>query len=202
MFGAGSWDCEPSRRPTSHILPVQARLTRIAFALGLGRIMATEVMPKDVAQDPGPFDGLALMWDNTPDIRHRLRGGGNLLVHYDTKLKKECNFAVEKTTANVKANKYVLKPVCKLIRENGKCPDIEVLERQVRQVFSLYTVNTVSKVVQDQAWAIRHLIAVLKGTVRPPKTGASSQYGRCPKDPKNCTCLLPMNLARFIDKSI
>ena len=149
---------------------------------GFGHIMANlpepgqDELPDQVAQD---FKGLALVWDNTPEIRQRLREGGNLMVHYDNKLKKETNFSVEKNTCNVKANKAVLKPVCQMIRRCGKLPDIEVLEHQVDQMFSLHNVSLEYKTLRDQAWSIRHLISTLKSSVRPPKPGGKA---RIPKD--------------------
>ena len=146
-----------------------------SVSLDLGKDAA--VVPKEVAEDSsGNFVGLSLLWDNTPEIRQRLRDGKNLLVHYDTKLKKETNFAVEKTTPNVKANCAVLRPVCNLINMNGRVPDIEVLEHQVQKVFSLYNLNIDYKTIQDQAWAIRHLISTLKGNVRPPKPNVPPRF--------------------------
>lgn len=119
---------------------------------------------------------------DNPTLRQRLRGGFNLLIHYDSKLKKQTNFAVQKTMTNVKANVEALAPVCRLIYLKGRFPDIESLEHQVQQVFSFYNVNVHPKTIGDQAWAIRHLITVLKQSVRPPKPGSSSGFERCPKD--------------------
>lgn len=149
---------------------------------GVGHMMASlpepdkDGLPQQVQQD---FKGLSLVWDNTPEIRQRLRDGANLLVHFDNKLKKETNFSVEKNTINVKANKAVLKPVCHIIRTCGKLPDIEVLEHQVEQVFSLHNVSISYKTLRDQAWSIRHLISTLKSSVRPANPGGK---GRIPKD--------------------
>lgn len=125
-------------------------------------------VPKEVIEDQGSL-GLRLKWDNTPAVRQRMREGFNLVVHYDPKLKRICNTAVERSLSNVKANLEVLRPVCPLYRSLGKAPDIVPLEKEVSQLYSLYNVVTSSKVILDQAWAIRHLITVLKSTVRPAK---------------------------------
>ena len=142
-------------------------------------------VPPEVPQDAGVFSRLSLMWDNTPEIRQRLRNGGNLLIHYDHKLKKETNFAVEKNMFNVKANLSVLRPVCKLEGQKGRFADIDVLEEQVQKAFALYNINVQPKTIRDQGWAIRHLISTLKSTVRPPKGGERPSPGRCPKDQKS-----------------
>lgn len=114
---------------------------------------ANDVVPSAVLEDSnaGIFQGLALMWDNMPSIRHRLREGQNLLVHYDHKLKRETNHSVERSTFNVKANKDVLRPVCKLMSQHRKVPEIDVLEKQVQQMFSLYNASVAFKTIQDQA---------------------------------------------------
>ena len=164
--------------------------SQAGLGLEFGNMMASlpqpgkDELPQQVAQD---FTGLSLVWDNTPEIRQRLRQGGNLLVHYDNKLKKETNFSVEKNTYNVKANKAVLKPVCHIIQTSGKLPDIEALQHQVEQVFSLHNVSISYKTLRDQAWSIRHLISTLKSSVRPPKPGGK---GRIPKDQKIQTTFL------------
>lgn len=144
----------------------------------------TDVVPKHVSEDSGKLGaaGLALKWDNNASVRHRLREGWNLVVHYDTKVKKQTNFKVEHTIANVKANFFVLEEVCHLINHHGRFPDIESLEHEVRQVLSLYNAKVTSSTITSQSWAIRHLLTVLRGTVRPPKQGRPSGYSRCPKD--------------------
>ena len=140
------------------------------------------IATKEAVEDSGGFHKLSLLWDNTPDIRHRLRNGANLLVHYDNKLRMETNFAVEKTMLNVKANVSVLQIVCKLEGQHGRFADIDILEDQVKKVFALHKLNVQWRTIRDQAWAIRHLISTLKSSVRPPKPGGSPSSGRLPKD--------------------
>lgn len=124
--------------------------------------------------------GLAIKWDNIPEIRHRMREGYNLLVHYDAKMKKCMNCDVERTIQNVKANIHVLGPVCKMISTDGLLI-IEDLEYDVKQMFSLYNVLASEKTISKQAWAIRYLIQVLKHSVKGDK-GDPSRVKRCPKD--------------------
>ena len=143
------------------------------------------VVPKEVVEETRDEKAgiLALQWDNMDFVRQRLRGGWNLVVHYDSKLKKHTNFAVAKTVANVKANFHVLRPVCQWIGRTKQLPEKDGLEISVKQVLTLYRTEQVgTKFVSDQAWAIRYLITVLKQTVRPAKPGSPDGYTRCPKD--------------------
>lgn len=82
--------------------------------------------------------GLAIKWDNIAEIRHRMREGYNLLIHYDAKMKRAMNCEVERTMQNVKANLHVLQPVCKIISTDG-LPVIDELEYDVKQMFSSTT---------------------------------------------------------------
>ena len=124
--------------------------------------------------------GLALTWDNMPAIRQRMRTGYNLVIHYDAKLKKATNFEVEKNIMNVKANFHVLHPVCRLYA-NGLV-NIDDLESEVKQIYSIYTALISSKHhISKQAWAIRYLIQVLKGTVKSAKNDPT-RLKRYPKD--------------------
>ena len=138
-------------------------------------------VPQEVAKDMRLL-GLAIKWDDDDAIRQRMRDRFNLLVHFDIKLKKTTNFAVQKTISDVKANVNVLAPVCDLIRQKKKTPEIEPLEKEVQQMFALYNIPVSIATINDQAWAIRHLITVLRSTVRPPKPGSPPGFARLPKD--------------------
>ena len=145
--------------------------------------MATSevAVPQEVAKDVRLL-GLAIKWDDVETIRQRMRERFNLLVHFDIKLKKKTNFAVQRTLSDVKANVDVLAPVCHLIRQTKKTPEIEPLEKEVQQMFALYNIPVKAATISDQAWAIRHLITVLRSTVRPPKPGSDAGFARLPKD--------------------
>lgn len=126
------------------------------------------------------FRGLSLKWDNDPSIRQRMRGGYNLVIHYDGKLNKATNFDVERNVMNVRANYHVLKPVCQLLATN-RLANINDLEYEVKQMFSLHNVVISEKAITDQAWAIRHLIQVLKQSLKADKDHPERPK-RCPKD--------------------
>lgn len=109
---------------------------------------------------------LALMWDNLSLVRQRFRDGHNLVVHYDSKLKQISSKAVEKTTVNAKMNSVVLGPVCDLTRRLGSLPNIDKLAAEVKRVFTLNKAIINDATAYDQGWAIRHLIQVVKGSVK------------------------------------
>ena len=136
--------------------------------------------PPEAQDQKGTGKGLALKWDNNPEIRQRLRSGKNLLVHFDAKMNIITNTTVEKTMANVKVNSMVLEPVCRMIRENGLTV-IDDLEHEVKQIFSMYNMLVAPKTVISQAWSVRYLIQVLKGSVKSEK-GNKEKIKRCPKD--------------------
>lgn len=142
--------------------------------------VASEALVPKVEDKVGCGRGLALKWDNIPTIRQRMRSGFNLLVHFDAKLKKTTNEDVEKGMHDVRANTCVLEPVCKLISTSG-LPGIEDLEYEVKQIFSMYSVLASEKTISKQAWAIRGLIQVLKGSVR-AHADEPTRIKRCPKD--------------------
>lgn len=139
-----------------------------------------EALAPKVEDKVGCGRGLSLKWDNIPTIRQRMRAGFNLLVHFDAKLKKTSNEDVEKSTHDLRANMCVLEPVCKMVSTSG-LPGIEDLEYEVKQLFTMYTVLASEKTISKQAWAIRHLIQVLKGSVR-AHADEPARIKRCPKD--------------------
>lgn len=114
----------------------------------------------------GSVSGLALLWDNISSVRQRFRDGHNLVLHYDSKLKKVTSNAVEKSTHNVKINSVVLTPVCNLTRRAGHLPHIDKLVKEVKYVFRLNQVVIDTQTAYSQGWAIRHLLQVLKGSVK------------------------------------
>ena len=136
----------------------------------------------------GAGRGLALTWDNNEAIRQRMRGGYNLVIHYDAKFKRCTNSHVEKIMANVHHNTVVLEPVCRL-SGNGVVPKDELLH-EVKQIFSMYNVLASDDTLRKQAWAIRHLIHVLKQSVKGVK-GEPTRIKRCPKDSTTCPTNMP-----------
>lgn len=133
------------------------------------------------------LSGLALTWDDTSFIRQRLRDGNNLLQNYDPKLKIATNHHVEKNIKNVRINAAVLAPVCRMAREHGGLlPNIDKLAVEVKGVYRLNKVIVSTSMAFDQGWSIRHLISVLKGSVKArrvgKKTGSTEKIWSWPKD--------------------
>lgn len=126
------------------------------------------------------LSGLALKWDDCSVIRQRMRKKLNLVVHYDSKLKKETNFEVARSVKNVKANKAALVPLCQLIRHHQMIPNIDSLGDEVRKLFAMNNEPIHVNLAMTQAWNLRHLIAILRGTVRTDKFDKSKKI--FPKD--------------------
>lgn len=166
-MGCGSWDFASVMADPSALLPPTN----------------ADGVPEDQEgknQQHVSCQGLALKWDNMPAIRQRMRAGFNLVIHYDAKLKKATNFEVEKNIMNVKANFHVLHPVCHLFASG--LVNIDDLESEVKQIYSIYTALISPKShVSKQAWAIRHLIQALKGTVKSAKNDPT-RLKRYPQD--------------------
>ena len=108
------------------------------------------------------LDGLAVSWDNIPEIRARLRSCHNLVMHRCPKLKEVFNVSVKTTIYNVRENAVVLRPVLKFIAVEGAAPAIDRLAEQVQKLLDDTSAKLRGQTLYEQAWAIRHLIALLK----------------------------------------
>lgn len=132
------------------------------------------------------LSGLALTWDDTSLIRQRLRDGNNLLQNYDPKLKIATNNHVERTIKNVRINAAILAPVCRMAREHGGLlPNIDKLAVEVKSAYRLNKIVVSTSMAFDQGWSIRHLISVLKCSVkarRVSKSGSAEKIWSWPKD--------------------
>ena len=126
------------------------------------------------------ISGLALKWDDSSVICQRMRNDFNLCVHYDSKTKKETNFAVARNVKNLKANQAVMVPVLHIIRSSGCIINIDRLAMEVTKVYKLNDKAIITKTAMDQAWSIRHLVGVLRRTIRTDKHDKSKKI--LPKD--------------------
>lgn len=122
-----------------------------------------------------PLDGLAIEWDNTPQVRDRLRGGDHLLKHWDHVQKAIVNSHVEKVVENLRVNAYVLLPLFEIMRKNeNKSPCIEKLQAEVALLFTRMKITFTKhqdRIYQD-SWAIRRMCTLAKSQVfrdGPPK---------------------------------
>ena len=125
--------------------------------------------------------GLALKWDDSSVVRQRMRDHLNLVVHYDTKTKKETNFDVERTLRNAKANSAPLTPLCHLIRSTRMVPNIDKLAGEVAKVYVMNNQSITSKLAMSQAWSLRYLIGVIRNSIRTDKKDKTKKI--LPKDP-------------------
>ncbi len=123
---------------------------------------------------------LALTWDNCVKVRQRMRDRFNLVCHYDNKLKKLTNTVAQKTVGDAICNDFVLLPICQLIRKHGLLPCVDRLAEQVKTLYSVHTLPITLGDAQQQAWAIRHLIGVVKNNIRTDKYGMKRWPKDCP----------------------
>ena len=107
--------------------------------------------------------GLCITWDNREGIRQRIRSHSRLLLNYDTKLKKQIVATnVETSVHNLRANAFVLSPLLHLMRFNGQLlPNLDRLIAEIHGLYERYT-KVSGDVVYHEAWALRHLISLLK----------------------------------------
>ena len=113
-----------------------------------------------------------------------MRNGLNLCIHYDSKIKKETNFEVARNVRNLKANQQVMVPVLHIIRSTGCIINIDRLAIEVKKVYNLNDKAINTKTTSDQAWSIRHLVGVLRRTIRTDKHDKSKKI--LPKDFGSC----------------
>ena len=122
-----------------------------------------------------PLDGLAIQWDNMPEVRDRLRGGDNLLKHWDHVQKAIVNSHVGKVVENLRVNAFVLRPLFEIMAKNDqKSPCIDKLQDEVKLLFTRMKITFTKhqdRIYQD-SWAIRRMCTLAKSQVfrdGPPK---------------------------------
>lgn len=128
------------------------------------------------------LENLAAKWDDTPEIRERLRQGNHLLRHWCNQKNKETNEHVSTTVANIKCNYPVLKPVLKLMKENGHLiPVLDNAMQEVRTLFQRCKLQFNGDRVYHEAWALRRLVTLAKSQLwkdRTPKEQGCPTYFR------------------------
>ncbi len=109
------------------------------------------------------LEGLAEKWDNDSFIRDRLRDGGFLLQHWDTKLQQATNTYCERNMANLKLNAQVISPVLGFMAQNDQlCPMIDHVLEQVKKLFTKSKSTFDADRVYQEGWAIRRLLSLTK----------------------------------------
>lgn len=153
---------------------------RELFGVSLGVLMAMAVVPAEESPVVSPrsssggekiygydLSGLHTAWDNTVEVRNRLRNGKNLVLQFDPEREELVNGPVDKTLANIRNNLCVLKPVLELMRVNNLQPPM--IDRVIEEVRHLYTCSKVKvnhDTIYHQSWALRHLASLAKNTVQ------------------------------------
>ena len=116
-------------------------------------------------------------WDQSSDIRQRMRHDKNLVVAYDNDGNVSNDF-VTATSQHVKLNSCVLRPIAQKMCENGLLlPAIDRLILAIEEYYVLAKRHIGHEKAYHEAWAIRRLIGKLKRHV----------YRKAP--PEDCTWL-------------
>lgn len=117
------------------------------------------------------LETLPASWDNSPEIRERMRNGQNLVLALDHREGKLVSEYVDPTVDNLKANVEVLRPIMTVMKQNDlQLPSIEKLIGAVDGLFSLAKISRSDDHFYQEAWAIRRLISKLKRfTYRPTR---------------------------------
>lgn len=107
---------------------------------------------------------LAATWDDTPDLRDRIRRGEHLLMRMDNKTSGPVSDGfIEATTENIRLNSSVLKPILCMMQSNDlQLPPIEGLLGAIEQFYDLSKVSRSTDLVYQESWAIRRLIGKIK----------------------------------------
>ena len=122
-----------------------------------------------------PLEGLYLRWDDDPAIRDRLRDGGHLMQHWDSKSKSAKNMFVEKLVENLRLNARVLSPLFRIMSNYERAqPVLDNLMQQISLLFDRSKVKFTlhGDRIYQEACAIRRLCALAKAQVfrkGPPK---------------------------------
>ena len=128
---------------------------------------------------------LAKTWENTPEIRARIRDPRRLVLQSSGAKGSEltaparCD-VVAKTVENARGNKIVLLPVLSSMSDNFKLPTIDALLLEVEEVHKqvLHEAATATADVYQDGWAVRRLCQLVKGRCykkTPPKVGSCAK---------------------------
>ena len=137
---------------------------RSSYSSGVSQDPDSPSYPKE--QSPGwGMAGLALSWDNTPDVRTRLRNGNHLMMRWDPLLCIQTNELVETSIESIRINSFVLQPVFKMMAAHGRSsPTIDAVMEQVDELFKRVGVQFTKHKdrVYQESWAIRRLCTYAK----------------------------------------
>ena len=120
------------------------------------------------------LSSLPAAWDNSQEIRNRIREGLNLVVRMSLEEKPE-NGYVEGSTKNMQLNSEALLPVCHLMEQNSlKLPAIDNLIQAIDTFYRTAKMYKSLEQAYQEAWGIRRMIQKLKSYLyrtHPPQAG-------------------------------
>ena len=115
------------------------------------------------------LDGLWIAWENSLQVRTRLKERNTLLLQYDAKLQVDLvatNGHVPKTISNLRTNRAVLSPLLNLMKQHSMMvPCLDRLIAEVRVLFDRNCSNLKDPgdVHYHTAKSVRQLASLLKG---------------------------------------
>ena len=109
------------------------------------------------------WSGLHLDWDNSPDVRSRIRDGSKLMLPHP------ClgisDGAVDRSVHNCRFNKHVLLPALERWHKHGpdSSPSIDHLYEEVSKLYRICLRPDVGATeIYRDAWALRKLMGLVK----------------------------------------
>lgn len=106
---------------------------------------------------------LAAKWDDTPEIRERIRQNQHLVRHWCPKKKQITDEDVSINVANIKCNYCVLKPVFQFMKANNLLvPCLDNVIEEVRTLFQRCKVQFNGDRLYHESWSIRRLLTLGK----------------------------------------
>lgn len=157
-----------------HFVEAMGRSSTGSSSSGCGGMPTEQPSPSEVTRRY-PMESLSLQWDNSSEIRDRLRSGHHLLRHWDNKRKMATDSYVEKTVENLRLNHFVLQPMFEIVGRNDRAlPILDNLMEQISKLFerSKCTYRLHGDRVYQEAWAIRRLCSLAKQQIfrrKPPQ---------------------------------
>lgn len=116
------------------------------------------------------------LWDDSPAIRDRIRGGAGLLMRCNptTRKPEQADF-VEASIENLKLNAPVLKPMLQVMQKHHlQLPSIEALNASIETFYMLCKTTKSGDQIYQDCWGIRRMIGKAKKFIYrafPPQDG-------------------------------
>ena len=116
------------------------------------------------------LDGVPVAWDNSPEIRDRIRAEYDIVLNWSKDQEKGVKEYVDGTKQNIILNYHVVKPLILLMKENDlSLPSVDRLIEAVDHFYKLLKLPRSGEFCYQQAWAVRRLCSKLKSCIYRPQ---------------------------------